>query len=45
MEGAAGGCLDAITPNMLVMGKFSNGAVTFARPEDARRNLVVKRKS
>jgi branched-chain amino acid transport system substrate-binding protein len=29
---------------MLVMGKVSNGAVTFARPEDAKRNLLVKRK-
>ena len=36
---------DAITPNMLVMGKVSNGVVTFARPEDAKRNLVVKRKN
>lgn len=36
---------DAITENMLVMGKVVNGAVTFARPQDARRNLVVKRKS
>ena len=35
---------DAISPNMLVMGKVSNGAVTFARPEDAKRNLLVKRK-
>jgi hypothetical protein len=30
---------------MLVMGKVSNGVVTFARPEDAKRNLVVKRKN
>lgn len=36
---------DAITQNMLVMGKVSNGVVTFARPEDAKRNLVVKRKN
>ncbi|MDQ7743104.1 ABC transporter substrate-binding protein [Hydrogenophaga pseudoflava] len=35
---------DAVTPNMLVMGKVRNGAVTFAYPEDARRNLVVQRK-
>ncbi|TNF62361.1 MAG: ABC transporter substrate-binding protein [Burkholderiales bacterium] len=35
---------DAITPNMLVMGKVSKGAVTFAYPEDARRNLLVQRK-
>lgn len=35
---------DAITPNMLVMGKVKNGAVTFAYPEDARRNLIVQRK-
>ena len=30
--------------NMLVMGKVQNGAITFAYPEDARRNLTVKRK-
>ena len=36
---------DAITQNMLVMGKVANGRVTFARPEDAKRSLVVKRKS
>lgn len=35
---------DAVTPNMLVMGKVKNGAVTFAYPEDARRNLFVQRK-
>lgn len=35
---------DAITDNMLVMGKVRNGAVTFAYPEDARRNLLVQRK-
>jgi len=35
---------DAITPNMLVMGKIKGGAITFAYPEDARRNLVVQRK-
>ncbi len=36
---------DAITRNMLVMGKVSNGVVTFARSEDARHNAVVKRKN
>lgn len=36
---------DAISQNMLVMGKVSNGRITFARPEDAKRNLVVKRKT
>ena len=36
---------DAISQNMLVMGKVANGRVTFARPEDAKRSLVVKRKS
>lgn len=35
---------DALTPNMLVMGKVRNGAITFAYPEDARRNLFVQRK-
>lgn len=35
---------DAVTPNMLVMGKVKNGAVTFAYPKDARRNLFVQRK-
>ncbi len=35
---------DAITKNMLVMGKVSNGVVTFARSEDAKQNAVVKRK-
>ncbi len=35
---------DAISKNMLVMGKVSNGMVTFANPEDARRNLFVQRK-
>ena len=29
---------------MLVMGKVKAGAITFAYPEDARRNLVVQRK-
>jgi branched-chain amino acid transport system substrate-binding protein len=35
---------DAISTNMLVMGVVKNGAVTFAYPEDARRNLFVQRK-
>ena len=35
---------DAITPNMLVMGMVKNGAVTFAYPQDAKRNLFVQRK-
>jgi branched-chain amino acid transport system substrate-binding protein len=35
---------DALTPNMLVMGMVKNGAVTFAYPEDAKRNLFVQRK-
>jgi branched-chain amino acid transport system substrate-binding protein len=35
---------DAITKNMLVMGKVSNGLVTFARNEDAKQSAVVKRK-
>jgi branched-chain amino acid transport system substrate-binding protein len=35
---------DAITPNMLVLGMVKNGAVTFAYPEDAKRNLFVQRK-
>lgn len=35
---------DAITPNMLVMGQIKNGAITFAYPEDAKRNLFVQRK-
>jgi branched-chain amino acid transport system substrate-binding protein len=35
---------DAITQNMLVMGRVSRGAITFAYPEDARRNLSVQRK-
>ncbi len=36
---------DAITTNMLVMGMVKNGVVTFAHPEDAKRNLFVQRKS
>jgi branched-chain amino acid transport system substrate-binding protein len=35
---------DALTQNMLVMGQVKNGAVTFAYPEDAKRNLFVQRK-
>ncbi len=35
---------DAITSNMLVMGQVKNGAITFAYPEDAKRNLTVQRK-
>jgi len=35
---------EATTQNMLVMGMVKNGAVTFAYPEDARRNLFVQRK-
>lgn len=35
---------DAITAGMLVMGQVRKGAVTFAYPEDARRNLFVQRK-
>jgi branched-chain amino acid transport system substrate-binding protein len=35
---------DATTANMLVMGMVKNGAVTFAYPEDAKRNLFVQRK-
>jgi branched-chain amino acid transport system substrate-binding protein len=35
---------DAITANMLVIGMVKNGAVTFADPEDAKRNLFVQRK-
>ena len=35
---------DAVTQNMLVMGMVKNGVVTFAYPEDAKRNLFVQRK-
>jgi branched-chain amino acid transport system substrate-binding protein len=35
---------DAISQNMLVMGMVKNGAITFAYPEDAKRNLFVQRK-
>jgi branched-chain amino acid transport system substrate-binding protein len=35
---------DAITANMLVMGMVRNSAITFAYPQDAKRNLFVQRK-
>ena len=35
---------DATSQNMLVMGMVKNGSVTFAYPEDAKRNLFVQRK-
>jgi len=35
---------EAISPNMLVMGKVHNGRVTFAYPQDAKRNLTIQRK-
>lgn len=35
---------EAITRNMLVIGQVKNGAITFAYPEDAKRNLIVQRK-
>ncbi|TFZ01400.1 ABC transporter substrate-binding protein [Ramlibacter rhizophilus] len=35
---------DAIVPTMMVMGQVKDGAITFAYPEDARRNLFVQRK-
>lgn len=35
---------DAITNNMLVIGMVKNGSITFAYPEDAKRNLIVQRK-
>jgi branched-chain amino acid transport system substrate-binding protein len=35
---------DAVTQNMLVMGKVKGGRITFAYPEDARRNFFVQRK-
>jgi branched-chain amino acid transport system substrate-binding protein len=35
---------DAITRNMLVIGTVKNGAITFAYPEDAKRNLFIQRK-
>lgn len=36
---------EAITPEMLVMGQVKNGAITFAYPADARRNLFIQRKN
>lgn len=33
----------AITRNTLVMGTVKNGAVTFAYPQEAKRNLVIQR--
>lgn len=35
---------EALTSNMLIMGQVRKGKVTFAYPEDARRNLFVQRK-
>lgn len=35
---------EAISANMLVMGQVRNGLITFAYPEDAKRNLFVQRK-
>lgn len=35
---------DAVTPSMLLLGKVQNGRVTFAYPDDAKRNLFVQRK-
>ena len=35
---------ELVTANMLMMGQVRNGTVTFAYPEDARRNLIVQRK-
>jgi branched-chain amino acid transport system substrate-binding protein len=35
---------EAISRNMLVMGMVKNGAVTFAYPDDAKRNLLIQRK-
>lgn len=35
---------DALTQNMLTVGVIRNGAVTFAHPEDAKRNIFVQRK-
>jgi branched-chain amino acid transport system substrate-binding protein len=35
---------DAVTANMLYLGEVKNGSVTFAYPEDAKRNLFVQRK-
>lgn len=35
---------EALTSNMLMMGQVRKGKVTFAYPEDARRNLFAQRK-
>jgi branched-chain amino acid transport system substrate-binding protein len=35
---------DAITRNMLVMGVVRNGLITFAYPEDAKKNFIIQRK-
>jgi len=35
---------EALSANMLVMGKVQNGAITFAYPEDAKRSIFVQRK-
>jgi branched-chain amino acid transport system substrate-binding protein len=35
---------DAISQNMLVMGKVNKGLITFAYPADAKRNLFIQRK-
>jgi len=35
---------DAVTQNMLVMGRVKGGRITFAYPEDAKRNLFIQRK-
>jgi len=35
---------EALTSNMLVMGQVRKGRITFAYPEDARRNLFIQRK-
>ncbi len=35
---------EAISQNMLVVGLVKDGAITFAYPEDAKRNLFVQRK-
>jgi branched-chain amino acid transport system substrate-binding protein len=35
---------NAVTANMLVMGKVQKGGVTFAYPEDAQRSIYSKRK-
>ena len=35
---------EAISTNMLVMGQVHRGRVTFAYPQDAKRNLTIQRK-